>query len=113
MARRDAASKRVDKIRGDRLLRMHRAATFVRKLWLAHVTRKRYLALKEEFRGHIDSIVVMQRYVRGFLVRLRMWREAMRAEEELWAVVEMQRVWRGFLGRIRFEKHYAQMFRRE
>merc|ERR1711998_147958 len=112
-ARRDQANKRVNNIRNERVALMHNAATFVRKLWLAHITRKRYLELKNEFNNHIDSIVVMQRYVRGFLVRLRMWREAMRAEEELWAVVEVQRVWRGFLGRIRFEKKYAEMFRRE
>jgi hypothetical protein len=113
LARRDAANKKVDGIRNERIAKMHAAATFVRKLWLSHITRKRYLALKDEFRSHVDSIIVMQRYVRGFLVRLRMWREAMRAEEELWAVVEMQRVWRGFLGRIRFEKKYAELFRRE
>ena len=113
LARRDAATKRVDKIRGERLYKMHTAATFVRKLWLAHATRKRYLGLKKEFSTHIESIVVMQRYVRGFLVRLRMWREAMRAEEELWAVVELQRVWRGFLGRKRFVEKYTEMWKKE
>jgi len=92
---------------------MNKSATFVRKLWLAHITRKKYLELKSDFNSKIDSIVTMQRYVRGFLVRLRMWREAIRAEEELWAVVEIQRVWRGFVGRIRHENKYAEMFRRE
>jgi len=113
MARRDQATKRVDNIRQERVAKMNHAATFVRKLWLAHVTRKRYLALKQEFNTHLDSIVVMQRYVRGFLVRLRMWREAIRAEEELWAVVEVQRVFRGFIGRKRWEDKYAEMFRKE
>merc|ERR1719236_392577 len=111
MARRDQATKRVDKIRLDRVALMNKSATFVRKLWLAHITRKRYLGLKKEFNSHIDSIVTMQRYVRGFLVRLRMWREAIRAEEELWAVVEIQRVWRGLVGRIRHEAKYKDMWR--
>merc|ERR1719473_656409 len=110
MARRDAARKKVDQKRQERLARMNEAATFVRKLWLSHVTRKRFLDLKKEFSSHIDSIIVMQRYVRGFLVRLRMWREAMRAEEELWAVVEIQRVWRGFLGRKRWEDKVEEMW---
>jgi len=92
---------------------MHKSATFVRKLWLAHSTRKKYLELKNEFNSHIDSIITMQRYVRGFLVRLRMWREAIRAEEELWAVVEIQRVWRGFLGRVRHEAKYEEMWKKE
>ena len=51
-------------------------------------------------------IVTIQRYARGFLVRLRMWREAIRAEEELWAVLEIQRVWRGYHGRVRWEDAY-------
>lgn len=113
MARRDQATKRVNTIRQNRMSVMHKSATFVRKLWLAHITRKRYLELKSEFNTHIDSIVTMQRYVRGFLVRLRMWREAMRAEEELWAVVEIQRVWRGCLGRIRHEAKWEEMWRIE
>merc|ERR1719506_943844 len=113
MARRDQATKRVNNIRRDRLQMMNKSATFVRKLWLAHITRKRYLELKQEFNTHIDSIITMQRYVRGFLVRLRMWREAIRAEEELWSVVEIQRVWRGYVGRIRWESKYEDMFKRE
>merc|ERR1719262_771763 len=113
MARRDQANKRVNNIRNERVALMHNAATFVRKLWLAHITRKRYLELKQEFNTHIGSIVVMQRYVRGFLVRLRMWREAIRAEEELWSVVEIQRVWRGYLGRIRWESKYEHLWAKE
>eukprot|EP00746_Dinoflagellata_sp_MGD_P161613 gnl/MRDRNA2_/MRDRNA2_88826_c0_seq1.p1 gnl/MRDRNA2_/MRDRNA2_88826_c0~~gnl/MRDRNA2_/MRDRNA2_88826_c0_seq1.p1 ORF type:complete len:940 (-),score=174.57 gnl/MRDRNA2_/MRDRNA2_88826_c0_seq1:7-2826(-) len=113
MARRDQATKRVNQIRRERLQLMNKSATFVRKLWLAHITRKRYLELKQEFNAHIDSIITMQRYVRGFLVRLRMWREAIKAEEELWSAVEIQRVWRGYLGRIRWEAQYEEMFKKE
>eukprot|EP00746_Dinoflagellata_sp_MGD_P168155 gnl/MRDRNA2_/MRDRNA2_99375_c0_seq1.p1 gnl/MRDRNA2_/MRDRNA2_99375_c0~~gnl/MRDRNA2_/MRDRNA2_99375_c0_seq1.p1 ORF type:complete len:914 (+),score=214.10 gnl/MRDRNA2_/MRDRNA2_99375_c0_seq1:107-2848(+) len=113
LARRDAAQKEVEKKRQEKLQKMHDAATFVRKLWLSHITRKRFLELKKEFSSHIDSIVVMQRYVRGFLVRLRMWKEAMRAEEELWAVVEIQRVFRGLLGRIRWEDKFAETYKKE
>jgi hypothetical protein len=71
------------------------------------------LALKAEFASHIESIKTIQRYVRGFLVRLRMWREAIRAEEELWAVVEIQRLWRGYVGRGRWEGEYEKLWRRE
>merc|ERR1719463_756739 len=113
MARRDHATKRGNKIRRERLQLMNKSATFVRKLWLAYITRKRYMELKQEFNSHIDSILTIQRYVRGFLVRLRMWREAIRAEEELWAVVEIQRVWRGFLGRVRHAAKYEEMWKKE
>lgn len=113
MARRDQATKRVNKIREDRLQKMNHSATFVRKLWLAYITRRRYLELKQEFEGHIDSIITQQRYIRGFLVRLRMWREAIRAEEELWAVVEIQRIWRGYIGRLRWENKYEETWARE
>jgi len=113
MARRDHATKKVNSIREQRVALMHHSATFVRKLWLAHITRKRYIALKQEFNTHIDSIVVMQRYVRGFLVRLRMWREAIRAEEELWAVVEIQRIWKGFVGRLRWEAKFKETWKKE
>lgn len=113
MTRRDQAKKRVHKVRSERLESMNKAATFVRKLWLSHITRKRYLELKREFVMHQDSINTMQRYTRGFLVRLRMWREAIRAEEELWAAVEIQRVWRGHLGRLAWEYRYEQIWSRE
>merc|ERR1719235_2766330 len=113
MSRRNAARKRVDVIRQDRLDLMNKSATFVRKLWLAYITRKRYMELKQEFEGHIDSIITQQRYIRGFLVRLRMWREAIRAEEELWAVVEIQRIWRGYIGRLRWENKYEETWARE
>jgi len=113
MSRRDQATKKVNKIRQDKITKMAYSATFVRKLWLAYITRKRYLELKKEFASHVDAIVTMQRYVRGFLVRLRMWREAIRAEEELWAVVEIQRVWRGFLGKKRWERAYEKVWAKE
>merc|ERR1719399_2238724 len=96
-----------------RLQGMNKAATVVRKHWLGYITRKRYLDLRQEFLLHVDSIVTVQRYVRGFLVRLRMWRDAIRAEEELWAAVEIQRVWRGYLGRLRWEQRYEELWSRE
>merc|ERR1719399_948454 len=96
-----------------RLQGMNKAATVVRKHWLRHIHRKRYLDLRQEFLLHVDSIVTVQRYVRGFLVRLRMWRDAIRAEEELWAAVEIQRVWRGYMGRLRWELAYEAVWSRE
>merc|ERR1719352_2089039 len=92
---------------------MNAAATFMRKMWLGSKTRKRYRELLNEFRTHESHIVTVQRYSRGFLVRLRMWREAIRAEEELWAALEIQRVWRGYLGRVRWENAYEVVYDRE
>lgn len=111
--RRQRAKKRVKSIRAQKLEGMNKAATFVRKLWLMHTTRSRYLNLKKEFQINIEAIITIQRYVRGFSVRLRMWREAVRAEEELWGVVEIQRMWRGYCGRMSWLASYENMWRRE
>merc|ERR1740123_1337103 len=113
MVRSDHARKRGDEIRATRLESMNKAATFMRKMWMGARTRKRYRELIVEFRRHEHDIITIQRFVRGFLVRLRMWREAIRAEEELWAVLEMQRVWRGYQGRVRWENAYEEVWRRE
>merc|ERR1719399_6794 len=96
-----------------RLQGMNKASTIIRKHWLRYIHRKHYLDLRQEFLLHVDSIVTVQRYVRGFLVRLRMWRDAIRAEEELWAAVEIQRVWRGYMGRLRWELAYEAVWSRE
>jgi len=113
LARRDQATRRVDDIRNHRLRQMNNAATFLRKMWLGAKTRRRYKELLQEFHLHEGHIFTIQRYARGFLVRLRMWREAIRAEEELWAILEIQRVWRGYLGRVRWEDAYEIVWRRE
>lgn len=113
MLRRDAASRRVDGIRADRLGKMNSAATHLRKMWLGARTRKRYRGLVNEFRTHEGNIVIIQRYGRGFLVRLRMWREAVHAEEKLWAALEIQRIWRGYLGRVKWEEAYERVWRQE
>mmetsp|Transcript_89861 Transcript_89861/g.155558 ORF Transcript_89861/g.155558 Transcript_89861/m.155558 type:complete len:952 (-) Transcript_89861:90-2945(-) len=111
--RRGQAQKKVENMRGVRLHAMHKAATTVRKHWLRCVYRRRYLELRREFLLHESSIVTIQRYVRGFIVRLRMWRDAIRSEEELWAAVEIQRVWRGYMGRLRWELAYEAIWSRE
>jgi len=111
--RQKQASERVDSMRNMRLQGMDKAATIIRKHWLCFIHRQRYLELRQEFLLHVRSIVTMQRYVRGFLVRLRMWRDAIRAEEELWAAVEIQRVWRGYMGRLRWELAYESVWSRE
>lgn len=113
LARRDNATKKVNHLRREKMGAMNYAATFVRKLWLGFVTRKHYLDLKKEFEAHIDAILTMQRYVRGFIVRLRMWQEAIRAEEELHAALEVQRIWRGYMGRLRWERKYEEYWARE
>jgi tetratricopeptide (TPR) repeat protein len=112
-ARQKQATERVEALRLVRMQGMNNAATVIRKHWLRHIHRKRYLELRQEFHFHVSSIVTMQRYVRGFLVRLRMWRDAIRAEEELWAAVEIQRVWRGYMGRLRWELAYEAIWSRE
>merc|ERR1719262_2042277 len=93
--RQDNATRRVNEVRQARVDAMDRAATLVRKLYLGHSTKRRYQALKREFEAHVDAIVTMQRYTRGFLVRFQMWRAAIRAEEQLYAATEVQRLWRG------------------
>mmetsp|Transcript_22345 Transcript_22345/g.69455 ORF Transcript_22345/g.69455 Transcript_22345/m.69455 type:complete len:926 (-) Transcript_22345:139-2916(-) len=107
------ARKRVDELRELRLRDMEKAATFVRKAWLGARTRKKYLQLQREFSSAEDKILTMQRYLRGCMCRLKLWREAVRTEEELWAVVEIQRCWRGYRGRVAWEDRYEQVWRRE
>eukprot|EP00930_Biecheleria_cincta_P051552 TRINITY_DN3673_c0_g1_i2.p1 TRINITY_DN3673_c0_g1~~TRINITY_DN3673_c0_g1_i2.p1 ORF type:complete len:975 (+),score=173.46 TRINITY_DN3673_c0_g1_i2:123-2927(+) len=113
VVRRRAAEKTVQVLRQRRLRTMNAAVTFMRKMWLGYLHRKRFLELRQEFARHEDSVIIMQRYVRGYLVRLRMWRNAIRAEEELWAAVEIQRCWRGHLGRLRWELEYEAVWSRE
>lgn len=113
LARRHLAKKRVAKIRATQMRASHNAATTIRKMWLGHVYRRRYLALRKEFQEHEGSVVTLQRFARGYLVRLRMWRDAIRSEEQLWAAVEMQRCWRGYLGRLRWETEYERLWARE
>lgn len=113
IVRRRQATKRVEGMKAVRLQGRNKAATIIRKHWLRYIHRKHYLDLRQEFLLHENSIVTMQRYVRGFLVRLRMWRDAIRAEEELWAAVEIQRLWRGYMGRLRWELTYEAVWSRE
>jgi hypothetical protein len=99
LLRREMACQRVDSLRAQRLDSMTKAATLVARVWRGAKARQRYLAILTRYRSQESRIVIMQRFARGFVVRLRMWREAIRAEEELWAALEIQRVWRGHLGR--------------
>jgi len=107
------AQQQVNAMREAKRKTMNDAATCIRKHWLRCLYQARYLELKTEFAAHEKSVCTMQRYVRGFLVRLRMWRDAIKAEEELWAAVEIQRCWRGFLGRVRWELAYEAVWSRE
>mmetsp|Transcript_68983 Transcript_68983/g.177796 ORF Transcript_68983/g.177796 Transcript_68983/m.177796 type:complete len:969 (-) Transcript_68983:236-3142(-) len=110
--RRHQATKRVEIMRQVRLQTMSQAATVIRKFWLRYLLRRRFKQLRKEFLIHEDSVITMQRYVRGYVVRLRMWRDAIRAEEELWAAVEIQRCWRGYQGRLRWELEYESVWSR-
>lgn len=113
MVRRDRAIKRVDRVRAEKFDMMNKAATYMRKMWLGGQARKRYKELMSEFARHVDTIVTIQRYMRGCLVRMRMWRQAVRAEDELWAALEIQRVWRGYQGRVKWESKYEEVWNRE
>lgn len=107
------ATRQVEEVRAVRLATLNHAATTIRKHWLGRLHRARFLQLREEFSGHVPSIVTIQRYVRGFLVRVRMWRDAIRAEEQAWGAVEIQRCWRGYLGRLRWEMSYESVWSRQ
>jgi len=113
IARRNRAMKRVDRIRAARLDEMAKAAILLRRRWLGSKTRRRYQALLREYIKNEKSVITIQRFSRGFLVRLRLWREACRAEEELWAAMEVQRVWKGYKGRVQWEHKFEVMWRRE
>lgn len=103
MLRQRAAGKRVAALRSSRLEEMERAATFLRKVWLGAQTRKKYKAVLREFELATDQVITIQRYVRGFVCRVRLWNEAVKTEDELWASLQIQRSWRGYMGRVHAE----------
>lgn len=113
IARRNRDMKRVDRIRAARLEDMSKAAILLRRRWLGSKTKRRYQALLRQFIKNEKSVITIQRFTRGFLVRLRLWREACRAEEELWAAMEIQRVFKGYKGRVQWEHKFEEMWRRE
>jgi tetratricopeptide (TPR) repeat protein len=112
-ARRRLANRSVGGRRQERYEDMSKAATYMRKIFMGASTRKRYKALKTQFKNVEAEITTIQRYTRGCLCRLKMWREAVRAEEEIWAAVSIQRIWRGYMGRVRWEMAYEHIWRRE
>lgn len=107
------ARRQVDLMRDERMKEMEAAATYLRKMWLGIQTRKQYLRLQEDFRKAEGSIITMQRYIRGCLCRLWLWREAVANEQEVWAAIEIQRHWRGYKGRVHAENAWEQVWRRE
>lgn len=101
-------------MRDERMKEMEAAAaTYLRKMWLGIQTRKQYLRLQEDFRKAEGSVITMQRYIRGCLCRLWLWREAVANEQEVWAAIEIQRHWRGYKGRVHAENAWEQVWRRE
>merc|ERR1719213_1514015 len=106
LVRMDLACRHVAKVRKVKKDKMHKAVTHIRKMYLGWIVKKSYLEMREKFLENQVHVVVMQRYVRGFLVRMRIYRHALQAESEQWASVEMQRAFRGYLGRLRWEHHY-------
>jgi len=100
-------------MREARIRAMENAVTFLRKIWLGSRTRRRYNELKQQFKGNEHIVIKIQRYTRGCLCRLKLWREAVRMEEEIWAAVEIQRAWRGYQGKVAWEDEYEVMWRCE
>jgi len=82
-------------------------------VWLGQQARKRLQALKETHEANPENVITLQRYLRGCIVRVRLWREAVQTEETLWAAIEIQRAWRGYAGRLAWELLYESMWRRE
>ncbi|CAK0811185.1 unnamed protein product [Prorocentrum cordatum] len=111
--RRKAAQRVMQRMRKNKIQELSNAATRIRAHWLKYMHLKRYRELRAEFKTHVPSVLVLQRYARGYLVRMRMWRDAIRAEEELWAAVEIQRCWRGYCGRLKWEMEYETVWSRE
>jgi len=111
--RRCLAVRRVDNLRAQRLDEMERAATFLRKVWLGARTRKRYVHVMEEFKNAEEQVVCIQRHARGFICRLQLWREAVAAEDEMWAAVQIQKLWRGYSGRVKAENALELVWRKE
>jgi len=111
--RRRQAKREVERLRKEHMKELEKAATFVRKMWLGAQTKRQYNELKDEFQLSGREIVTIQRYVRGCMCRIRLWKEAVRVEEELWAAVEIQRSWRGYRGRVLYEDQYELMWLRE
>jgi hypothetical protein len=91
---------------------MEHAATWIRKCWLCYICRRNFIELKLEFQDHVESVITMQRYARGFLLRNHMYLSAVRAERELWASGEIERLWRGYQGRLRWEELYEEKWSR-
>jgi tetratricopeptide (TPR) repeat protein len=113
MLRRKAALARTGRLRLRKRDERVFAATYIGKMMRGHRARIRYKLMLGEFARHEVHVVTMQRYARGFLIRIRMWKVAIRAEEELWAASELQRVWRGYKGRIRWEAKYEELWMRQ
>jgi len=107
------ARRRVDGIREQRLQEMEKAATFLRKVWLGAQTKKQYKQLTADFKLAEGTIIVIQRYMRGCLCRMRLWQKAVKEEENNWAAIEIQRHWRGYQGRVKWENALEQVWRRE
>jgi len=100
-------------LRQARFDELNQAATLLQKRYLGHITRRRYLEMKEDFAAKIPYIITLQKYFRGCGLRQRMYRNAARNEEQLWAAVEIQRIWRGWLGRLAWELRFEQVWSRE
>jgi hypothetical protein len=97
------------------LQKAHDAATCVRAIYLGHAARQRYLEIKDNLVVNETTVVVLQRFARGFLVRRRLMRSTALVQETVWAAVEIQRNWRAYVGRryveevhdICWSRHFA------
>jgi len=98
-ARARMAQKNSGQKREERTLQMHQAATAIRSLWIGLQQRRRFAAWKAQLAENPAAVIVLQRYGRGFVVRLRLWKQDIKNAELRWAAIEIQRVVRGRAGR--------------
>jgi len=108
-ARRQKAKAKVRGIRDGRMEKMHWAATTIRKQYLMVVEVRRLHELKRRFKADEGAIVVIQRFARGFLVRLRLVKGRTSLLARIEAATNIQKTWRGFLGCRKYESR-AEVF---
>jgi len=111
--RRKVASAKVAALRREAQARKDNAATVIQKNIRRYLFKRKYQRLVGELASKPASVVTLQRFARGFLVRKHLYEGARRAEQELWATGQIQRMWRGYRGRLAWEAKYEESWSRE
>jgi len=111
--RRKVACAKVGALRREAQARRDNAATVIQKNIRRYLFKRKYQRLVGELASKPASVVTLQRFARGFLVRKHLYEGARRAEQELWATGQIQRMWRGYRGRLAWEAKYEESWSRE